>query len=70
MHYKLFLKDFIIKNENKNGHILALATVKPKNFIIDSENNILNGLGEIAPVIHLYYRHKNIVLIVFKKYSP
>ena len=41
-YYKLFLNECIIKNYNKDGLILALATSNLNNFFIDSERNILN----------------------------
>jgi len=66
---KLFHNDSIIWSENKDGPILTLATANPKNFMIDSEDNILNGKGEIAAVIHQYDRHKNITKKILKKYN-
>jgi len=66
---KLFHNDFIVRNENKNGLILTLATANPKNFMIDSEDNILNGNGEIAAVIHQYNRYNNITSKILNKYS-
>jgi hypothetical protein len=70
VYYKLFLNDCIIKNHNKDGLILTLATATPKSFFIDSESNILNGKGEIASVIHQYNRHQNIALRVIYKFCP
>ena len=70
VYYKLFLNDCIIKNHNKDGLILTLATATPKSFFIDYESNILNGKGEIASVIHQYNRHQKIVLRVIYKFCP
>jgi hypothetical protein len=70
VYYKLFLNDCIIKNHNKDGLILTLATATPKSFFIDYESNILNGKGEIASVIHQYNRHQKIALRVIYKFCP
>ena len=70
VYHKLFLHDSIVKNQNKDSLILTLACANKSNFLIDPEDNILNGKGEIAPVIHQYDRHSNIVIKVLNKYCP
>ena len=66
---KLFAKDTIFRNENKDSPFLTLAISKPESFMIDSEDNILNIKGKIPAVIHQYDRHKIILIKVLKKYS-
>lgn len=65
---KKFANDTIIRNENKDSPILTLGVAKNDSFIIDLEGNILNAKGEIAALVHQYDRHKNIEIIVLKKF--
>lgn len=65
---KIFANETIIRNENKDSPILTLGVAKNESFINDSEGNILNINDEIAALVHQYDRHKNIEIIVLKKY--
>ena len=49
---------------------MTIGKTKPYNIIFDSEENILNFVGEITTVIHQYDTKKDIVQKVIKKYWP
>ena len=66
-HDKMF-NDCLIKSENSNGPVMTIGLTKKRNIRLDSENNILNGKGEIAAVIHQYDRKRDIVRKVINKY--
>ena len=66
-HDKLF-NDCLIKSENTEGHVMTVGMLKKDNIKFDSKNNLLNGKGEIAAVVHQYDRHKEIVKRVRDKF--
>ena len=66
-HDKMF-KDCLIKSDNKNGYVMTIGLTNNTNIILDHENNILNGKGKIAAVIHQYDRKPYIVRKVKNKY--
>lgn len=59
--------DCLKKSEYKDGYVITLGLVN-KNIALDEENNILNGKGEIAALVHQYDRKKEITKIVRKKF--
>ena len=65
-HYKMF-KNCLLKSDSKDGRVMTIGLIKPEDIRIDSQNNILNGNGEIAAVIHQYDRKPNIVNFVRNK---
>lgn len=68
-HDKMF-NDCLVKSENKNGYIMTLALTERDDIKLDKDNNILNGNGEIAGVIHQYDRKDDIKNILINKYCP
>ena len=66
-HDKMF-NNCLLKSDNKDGRVMTIALTRPEDIRIDSQNNILNGNGEIAAVIHQYDRKPNIVNIVRNKF--
>lgn len=66
-HDKMF-KDCLIKSENKNGQVMTIGNAIRETIKLDSNNNILNGNGDIASVIHQYDRKSDISIILKKKY--
>lgn len=66
-HDKMF-NDCLIKSDNKNGFVMTIGFTNITNIILDHENNILNGKGKIAAVIHQYDRKPYIVRKVTNKY--
>lgn len=67
-HDKMF-NDCLIKSDNKNGFVMTLALTNKKNIRFDNEDNILNGKGKIAAVIHQYDRKLYIVRKVYLIYK-
>lgn len=67
-HDKLF-NDCLIKSFNNNGSVMTLALTNNDNIKFDSDNNILNGKGEIASVIHQYERKPDIIRKVKYKFN-
>ena len=67
-HDKLF-NDCLIKSFNNNGSVMTLALTNNDNIKFDSDNNILNGKGEIASVIHQYVRKPDILRKVKYKFN-
>ena len=67
-HEKIF-DDCLIKSDNKDGYVMTIGLTKRLNIILDSQNNILNGKGKIAAVIHQYDRKPDIVAKVIYKYT-
>ena len=63
---KLF-DDCLKISDYQDGYILTLGILK-KTILIDSEDNILNGNGEIGGLIHQYDRKKNITEKLRKKF--
>ena len=53
----------LIKSDNKNGLVMTFGLVNITDIHFDSENNILNGNGEIVAVIHQYNKKKEIIKI-------
>mgnify|MGYP006988925540 CR=1 FL=1 len=68
-HDKMF-KDCLIKSENKNGTIMTLGLLDRKQIYFDLDDNIVNGEGKVAAVIHQYDRIPQIVKKVIDKYCP
>ncbi len=66
-HDKMF-NDCLIKSDNKNGFVMTIGLTNIKNIRIDYKNNILNGKGKIAAIIHQYDRKPLIVRKVKIKY--
>jgi hypothetical protein len=66
-HDKLF-HDCLIKSDNKNGFVMTIGLTNKTNIRLDHENNVLNGRGKIAAVIHQYDRKDYIVRTVKNKY--
>ena len=65
---KMF-NECLVKSENKDGPIMTIGITNRENINLDSENNILNGNGEIAAVVHQYDRMTDILEKIRKKYS-
>ena len=61
-------KDCLIKSDNKNGYVMTIGLTNNTNIILDHENNILNGKGKIAAVIHQYDRKPYIIRKIKNKY--
>ena len=68
IYYAKMFNECIVKSDNQNGQVMTIGTSKRENINLDSENNILNGKGEIAAVIHQYDRKIDIVEKLKKKY--
>ena len=66
-HDKMF-NDCIIKSENKDGPIMTIGIAKREDITLDNNDNILNGKGDIAAVIHQYDRKKDILVKIKNKY--
>ena len=66
-HDKMF-NDCIIKSENKDGPIMTIGIAKREDITLDNNDNILNGKGDIAAVIHQYDRKKDILAKIKNKY--
>jgi hypothetical protein len=67
-HEKLF-NNCLVKSNNENGRIMTIAITNRKNIFLDHQNNILNGKGQIAALVHQYDRKKDIVEIIRKKHG-
>ena len=67
-HDKMF-NDCLIKSDNQNGFVMTLRLTDDNNIKFDQENNILNGKGKIAAVVHQYERKPYIVRKVKLKFS-
>ena len=67
-HEKLF-NDCLVKSNNENGRIMTIGRTNRKNIFLDHQNNILNGKGQIAALVHQYDRKKDITEIIRKKYG-
>lgn len=68
IYYEKKFNDCLVTSNNKNGYIMTLARTKRENIILDSKDNILNGIGKIAAVIHQYDRKPDIVKKMINKY--
>ena len=68
-HDKMFA-DSLIKSDNQSGYVMTIGLTKRENIKLDSNNNILNGKGEIAAVVHQYDRKIDIVWKVINKFCP
>ena len=66
-HNKLF-HNCLIKSDNKNGFVMTIGLTDEMNIRLDYENNVLNGNGKIAAVIHQYDRKDYIKREVKNKY--
>ena len=67
-HEKLF-NNCLVKSNNENGRIMTIGITNRKNIFLDHQNNILNGKGQIAALVHQYDRKKDIVEIIRKKHG-
>ena len=68
IYYSKAFSQCLVKSDNQNGFVMTIGITKRENIKLDSDNNILNGKGEIAAVIHQYDRKIDIVKMVKKKY--
>ena len=68
-HERLF-NDYLIKSDNRDGKIMTIGVTKSEKIFLDIENNILNGKGEKAAVIHQYDRKPRIRDLIINKYCP
>lgn len=68
IYYAKIFNECLVKSDNQNGYIMTIGLTKRENINLDSNNNILNGKGEIAAVIHQYDRKTDIIELVKKKY--
>lgn len=66
-HDKMF-NEFLIKSFNNNGSIMTIGLTNDSNIKLDDKNNVLNGNGEIAAVVHQYDRKQFIVTKINKKF--
>ena len=66
-HDKMF-NDCIIKSENNDGPIMTIGISRREDITLDNEDNILNGKGEVAAMVHEYDRKEDILAKVKKKY--
>ena len=55
-------------SSNNDGFVMTIGLTKRNNITLDSDNNILNGKGDIAAVIHQYNRKPDIIIKIRKKY--
>ena len=60
--------DCIIKSENNDGPIMTIGISRREDITLDNEDNILNGKGEVAAMVHEYDRKEDILAKVKKKY--
>ena len=67
-YYENIFKDCIVKSDNY-GPVMTIGLTKPKDIILDPNNNILNFKGEIASVVHQYDRKSELMIKVISKYS-
>ena len=68
-HDKMW-NDCIIFSENRDGPVMTLALTNRAFINLDSDNNILNVIGEVASVVHQYDRKEDITKITKNKYCP
>ena len=70
IYHKKMFNDCIISSDIYSGPVMTVAILegKGKEFLLDSENNILNFNGQVAAVIHQYDRFPKLAKIVRKKY--
>lgn len=67
LYYEKILNKFLIKSDHY-GPVMTIGFTERKKIFLDSNNNILNYKGEIAPVIHQYDRKKDILEKILKKF--
>lgn len=68
IYYEKKFNNYIIKSENKKGPVMTIGITDRRNINLDLDDNIINGNGEIAAVIHQYDRKPDIVEKIKKKY--
>ena len=68
-HDKIF-DNCLIKSENKDGPVMTLGLYDKAKIFFDLDDNIVNGEGKVAAVIHQYDRIPQIVQKVINKYCP
>lgn len=66
-HDKMF-NDCLIKSENKDGLLMTIGLTKEENIFFDLDDNLVNGNGKIAAVIHQYDRKPQIIKKIMNKY--
>lgn len=70
INYEKLFNDSLVISYNENGQVMTIGLTNRENISLDSHNNVLNGKGEIASVIHQYERKKDILSKVLDKYCP
>ena len=68
-HDKMFA-DCLVKNYNESGFIMTIGITNRENVKLDSNDNVLNGKGEIAAVVHQYDRLPDVTRKIITKYCP
>ena len=58
----------LIKSDNKDGRVITIALTSSEDIKIESQNNKLNGKGEIVALIHQYDRKPKIVKYIRNKF--
>ena len=66
-HEKMF-NDCLITSENKDGPIMTVGQLPKNKIYFDLDDNVVNGEGKVAAVIHQYDRIPQIVAKVMNKY--
>ena len=69
IYHEKFFNNCLVKSNNENGRIMTIGTTNRKNIFLDHQNNILNGKGQIAALVHQYNRKKDITEIIRKKHG-
>ena len=62
--------DCLIKSENRDGPVMTIGLVRRYFINLDSNNNVLNRMGEIASIVHQYDRHPDIIQLAINKFAP
>ena len=69
IYHEHYLKDFLVRSDDY-GLVMTIGFTLRENIILDSQKNILNFNGQIAPIVHQYDRFPDILKIIVNKYSP
>jgi len=71
-NYLIYIEKMFVNclatSSNNDGFVMTIGLTKRNNITLDSDNNILNGKGDIAAVIHQYNRKPDIIIKIRKKY--
>ena len=70
IYYEKLFNHSLVKSDNEYGQVMTIGGTIREKILLDSHNNVLNGKGEIASVIHQYDRKKDILSKVLEKYCP